>query len=160
MPRSPGRFSGGPPQTALFPLVYEQLDPGMCVVAEAPNGRLAGSCFYRERETHVALGIMNVAPNYFGRGAARQLLDHVVSFEESTGKPLRLVASVMDLDSFSLYTRAGFVPRLVYQDFVLQVPPAGLDDPIPGADRIRPATADDVEAIAELELSGISRRKD
>lgn len=159
---SPGRFAGGPAQTALFPQVYEALDPGNCLVAEATNGALAGSCFYRERETHVALGIMNVAANYFGKGVAKQLLADVIDVQEASGKPLRLVSSVMNLESYSLYTRAGFVPRQLYQDLVLQVPTDGIHDEIQGADRIRAATTDDIEAIAELELelSGIARRRD
>jgi GNAT superfamily N-acetyltransferase len=160
---APGRFTGGPAQTDVFNQVYEHLDPGHCVVAEsAENGRLMASCYYRARETHVSLGIMNVHPNHFGKGIAKGLLDHVVDFQERRGVPLRLVSSVMNLESFSLYTKAGFVPRLLYQDIVLQVPESGLDVRPDGSERVRDATLDDVEAMAELELdvSGISRRKD
>ncbi len=160
---APGRFGGGPAQTALFSHVYERLDPGHCLVAESPdNGRLAGSCYWRERETHLALGIMNVHPNYFGRGVARSLLEVVVARAAEAGKPLRLVSSVMNLDSFSLYNRAGFVPSLLYQDFLVTVPEAGCGVRPPGLERVRDATLDDVEAIAALELdvSGISRRQD
>jgi GNAT superfamily N-acetyltransferase len=160
---APGRFTGGPAQTAVFADVYEQLDPGHCVVAEDPaTRRLAGSCFYRERETHVSLGIMNVHPNHFGKGVAKALLDHVLAFQDARAVPLRLVSSVMNLESFSLYTRAGFVPRLLYQDIVLQVPEGGLGVDLDERRRVRPATVDDVEALAELELdvSGIARRKD
>ncbi|MCI0635213.1 MAG: GNAT family N-acetyltransferase [Actinobacteria bacterium] len=159
---APGRFSGGPAQTDVFYQVYERLDPGHCVVAEAENGRLAGSCYYRERETHVALGIMNVHPNYFGKGIARQLLDRVIGFADEEGKTLRLVSSVMSLDSLSLYTRAGFVPSRVYQDLVVTVPEKGFHESLPLADRVRNATLDDVDAMVglELDVSGISRVKD
>jgi len=62
----PPIFSGGPAVTELFCQVYEDLDPGCCVVAENDHtGRLMGSCFYHPRETHVSLGIMNVHPGYF-----------------------------------------------------------------------------------------------
>jgi len=62
-------FSRGPEATEIFFDVYQALDPGCGVVAENPrNGRLMGSCFYHPREHHVSLGIMNVHPNYFGRG--------------------------------------------------------------------------------------------
>jgi GNAT superfamily N-acetyltransferase len=68
-------FSGDPAHTELFCQVYEALDPGCCVLAvNARTGRIAGSCFYHPRPTHVSVGIMNVHPNYFGRGIARQLL--------------------------------------------------------------------------------------
>src|SRR6476661_3897414 len=108
----PAIFTAGPTSCLLFCDVYEALDPGCCVVAEDPaTGRLMGSCFYHPRETHVALGIMNVHPDYFGRGVARRLLGHIVDLADQQGKPVRLVSSAMNLDSFSLYTRAGFVPR-------------------------------------------------
>lgn len=68
----PAIFPGGPATTTLFAEVYETLDPGCCVVAEDPvSGRLMGSCFFHPRPTHVALGIMNVHPDFFGAGVAR-----------------------------------------------------------------------------------------
>jgi GNAT superfamily N-acetyltransferase len=159
---APGRFTGGPTQTAVFPDVYERLDPGHSVVVEdSGTGRLLGSCFYRARETHVSLGIMNVHPNHFGKGVAKALLEHVL-VQEREQKPLRLVSSVMNLESFSLYTKAGFVPRLLYQDLVLHVPEEGFDVRPDGIEHVRDGAADDVDALAELELelTGISRRKD
>jgi hypothetical protein len=146
--------------------VYEDLDPGCCILAESDRtGRLMGSCFYHPRETHVSLGIMNAHPAYFGTGVARRLLRHITDYADAQGKPVRLVSSAMNLDSFSLYTRAGFVPRQAYQDVMLRVPAAGVPLDGLGADltsRVRPARIDDVEAIAALELdvSSISRRKD
>jgi len=159
----PGRFSGGPAQCAVFPDVYERLDPGCCVVAEdTGTGRLLGSCFYRARETHVSLGIMNVHPNHFGKGVAKALLEHVVGFQEREGKPLRLVSSVMNLESFSLYTKYGFVPKLLYQDVLVHVPEEGLGLRPDRIEQVRDGTEEDAEALAELELelNGIARRKD
>jgi GNAT superfamily N-acetyltransferase len=159
----PPIFTGDPANTELFCAVYETLDPGCCVVAENERtGRLAGSCFYHPRETHVSLGIMNVHPNYFGMGVARRLLQFILAFAEEQGKPLRLVSSAMNLDSYSLYTRAGFVPRAAYQDMILRVPEGGLPETPPGYERVRAATAEDVKAIADLEreLAHIRREKD
>ena len=156
-------FSGGPGVTEVFYDVYEALDPGCGVVAESVRtGRLMGSCFYHPREHHVSLGIMNVHPNYFGHGAARAMLEFIIEFAERERKPLRLTQSAMNLDSYSLYTRAGFVPRQAYQDMVLAVPKDGLPHTTPGTDRVRPATIDDVAAMGELEMAvgGICREKD
>jgi GNAT superfamily N-acetyltransferase len=156
-------FTGDPSATELFCRVYEDLDPGHCVLAENPRtGRLMGSCFYHPRETHVSLGIMNVHPNYFGSGVAGRLLGYIVDFAERERKPVRLVSSAMNLDSFSLYTRAGFVPRCAYQDMSIPVPAEGLNYRAAGQERVRPATPEDVDSMAELEmeLSGISRQKD
>jgi len=116
-------FTAGPASCRLFPDVYESLDPGCCVVAEDPDShRLMGSCFYHPRDTHVSLGIMNVHPEFCGRGVASQLLRHITTLADAQGKPTRLVSSAMNLDSFSLYTRAGFTPRAVYQDMIVPSP--------------------------------------
>ncbi|HSZ54161.1 MAG TPA: GNAT family N-acetyltransferase [Tepidisphaeraceae bacterium] len=153
-------FRGEAASCRLFCEVYEDLDPGCCVVAEdEPLGRLAGSCFYHPRETHVSLGIMNVHPDYFGRGVASRLLKFITDFADAQGKPVRLVSSAMNLDSFSLYTRAGFVPRAVFQDILFPVPAQGLGPIDP---RVREAQTEDVARMAALEeqVSGIRRAKD
>ena len=161
---APRIFQAGPESTDIFWQVYEALDPGCCVVAENPTTRrLMGSCFYHPREHHVSLGIMNVHPNYFGRGVARELLGYITGFADRNGYPaVRLVQSAMNLDSFSLYTRAGFVPRYAYQDMLMQVPAGGLAAQVADASRIRPATAADVTAMVDLEqeVAGVCREKD
>ncbi len=144
--------------------MYNALEPGCTVVAENPEtGRLMGSCFYHPRKHHVSLGIMNVHPNYFGRGVGRALLQYIIDFTDRQGyKSLRLTQSALNLDSFSLYNRAGFVPRHAYQDLFVAVPTGGMGQSVPGADRVRPATPDDVPAMAalEMEVSGITREED
>jgi GNAT superfamily N-acetyltransferase len=152
-------FRGKPESCLLFCDVYEDLDPGCCVVAEEEgSGRLMGSCFYHPRQTHVSLGIMNVYPDFFGRGVAGKLLGFITDFADGEGKSVRLVSSAMNLDSFSLYTRAGFTPRAVFQDILFTVPPEGVGE-TPG---VREATLADVEMMVELEeqVSGIRRGKD
>ena len=68
-------FKGPPSDTLLFCDVYEDLDPGCCLMAICrKTERIAGSCFYHPRESHVSLGIMNVSPDFFGQGVARSLL--------------------------------------------------------------------------------------
>ncbi|MFI5378631.1 MAG: GNAT family N-acetyltransferase [Tepidisphaerales bacterium] len=161
----PGRFPAGAASCVLYPEVYEDMDPGCCVVAEdRSNGRLAGSCFYHPRPTHVSLGVMNAHPDYFGRGVARLLLQYVCDLADRERKPVRLVSSAMNLDSFSLYTRAGFTARALFHDMTVRVP----DDGFPaafagdGLQRVREARPGDAAAMAELEweLSGIRREQD
>jgi GNAT superfamily N-acetyltransferase len=147
----------------LFCKVYESLDPGCCVVAEnAATGQLAGSCFYHPRPTHVSLGIMNVHPDYFGRGIGRRLLQFVTDIADQQHKPMRLVSSAMNLDSFSLYNKAGFVPRLAYQDMIMVVPAHGFSPVLECKEKVLPATLQDVPRMAalEMELSHISREND
>jgi GNAT superfamily N-acetyltransferase len=157
----------GPSAADVFFAVYEAMDPGCGVVAQDKiTGRLMGSCFVHPRETHVSLGIMNVHPNYFGHGVAAALLRHINEFADRLQKPVRLVSSAMNLDSYSLYTRAGFVPRRLYQDMWLAVPEHGLEKlSLPEAVRSlspRPATMADVDAMVdlEMELCGIRRAND
>ncbi len=156
-------FPDGPSATEAFFDVYEALDPGYNIVAQcADNGPLMGSCFFHPRPTHISLGILNVHPDHFGKGIARKLLQHVIDFADHEEKPLRLVSSAMNLDSFSLYTRAGFVPREAYQDMILDVPESGFPYSPPGMENIREATADDIESMSRLEMDlvGIHRDKD
>ena len=159
----PPIFSGGPYATMVFCEVYQDLDPGACLLAEhETTGRLMGSCFVHPRETHISLGIMNVHPAYFGCGVARRLLSRIIEMGHQQQKPVRLVSSAVNLDSFSLYTRAGFVPRQTYQDVFLAVSKTGFAQRPPGIDQVRPARANDVTAMAALEreLCGIDRRDD
>lgn len=147
----------------VFCEVYEALDPGCCVVAESPRtGRLMGSCFYRERETHVALGIMNVHPNYFGQSVGSRMLARILEMADRAQKPARLVSSAINLDSFSLYNRAGFVPIANFHTMCLQVPDEAFRQDVPHRDRVRPAVERDIPGIADLEqrIAGIRREKD
>ena len=137
--------------------IYEALDPGCCVVATDDAGVMLGSAFYHPRETHVGVGLVSVHPNAFGRGVARALMEEIQ--RAANGKPLRLASSAMNIDSFSLYTRLGFVPQVTLQSLTLKVPAAGL----PGeSSAVRAATPDDVKAMADLEfrLNGVRKDKD
>lgn len=160
----PQILHGGPAAANVFFDIYHALEPGCAVVAEhTQTGRMMGSCFYHPRKHHVALGIMNVHPNYFGFGVARALLQHIIEFTEKRGsKSLRLTQSALNLDSFSLYNRAGFVPRQAYQDMYLTVPKTGMKGRVPGSKRVREATLADVPAMAalEMDISGVSREED
>jgi GNAT superfamily N-acetyltransferase len=160
----PPVFAAGPESTEIFCDVYEALDPGCCVVAQNPgNGRLMGSCFYHPREHHVSLGIMNVHPNYFRQGVAAALLAYVLDYaDRHEYRAVRLTSSAMNLDSYSLYTRAGFVPRSSYQDMIMDVPESGFPYVTPDQERVRAAGEHDVEAMKaiELDVAGICREKD
>ena len=157
-------FRGGPRVTEVFYDVYNDLSPGCSVVAVNPDtGRLMGSCFYHPREHHVSLGIMTVHPNYAGCGVGGALLRHIIDYTDSHGyQALRLTQSAINVDSFSLYNKYGFVPRYAYQDMFLPVPAAGQEFMAAGRERVREATLEDVRGMAELEMavSGITREPD
>lgn len=157
------KFGAAPAPFRVFPELYEALDPGCCVVAEdESSGRLAGSVFYHPRETHWAVGIVNAHPDFGGQGVAKSLMQHVLGLAEAAGKPVRLVSSAMNLDSFSLYTRLGFVPCMTFQDLKLEVPAAGMPPVAESGLRLSRARPEDAERIAdfELRLNGIRRSHD
>lgn len=156
-------LQGDPITAAVFFDVYAKLDPGEGLAAvDDESGQIIGSCFVHPRETHISLGIMNAHQDHFGRGVARRLLRAITDRAEAEGKPVRLVSSCFNLDSYSLYTRGGFVPFQTFQDMWLEVPESGLPFPAPEGIRVRDAVAGDAEAMAaiELEISGISRLGD
>jgi len=109
----------------LFPEVYEALDPGECVTARNEDGEILGVCFSHERETHISIGIVATSPDAGGRGLAK-MMQRVLEKAQRLGKPARLVSSLMNLDSFSLYTRLGFVPGTIFQDLLITVPETGM----------------------------------
>lgn len=151
-----GIFEGDPSVCRLFPEVYERLDPGCCLVAE-DGGTLIGSCFYHPRETHVAVGIVNVDAGTAGKGVARRMMEVVIDLAGE--RPVRLVSSAMNLDSYSLYTRLGFAPVALFQDMVFG---EGADLASLERMEVREARMEDMEALVALEeeLAGIRRGKD
>ena len=151
-------FQGKAADCRVFCEVYEALDPG-CGLVVVEDGQIVGSCFFHPRETHSSMGIMNVHPKFFGKGVAGRLMETIVERSEARGLPLRLVSSAQNLDSFSLYSRWGFSPKLVFQDLLIQVSDEGLGQ---AYQNVRIARESDVEAMGRLEYSvaGIRRDKD
>lgn len=158
-------FGCEPQETSIFYEIYNDLTPGCSIAAfDDKTGRMMGSCFYHPREHHVSLGIMSVHPNYGGRGIGRQLVNYILDYtKENNYKSCRLVSSAINMDSFSLYNRAGFIPRVTYHDMVINVPKDGLEDiGFKGEEKIREASISDIEKMGdiEMEISGIRREID
>lgn len=158
-------FGCSPQETSIFYDIYNDLSPGCSIAAfDNETGRMMGSCFYHPREHHVSLGIMSVHPNYGGRGIGRQLVNHIIDYtKEHDFKSCRLVSSAINMDSFSLYNRSGFIPRVTYHDMVINVPENGLGDVVViGEDNIREASLADIKKMGdlEMEISGIKREVD
>jgi len=155
-------FAGPESDCRIFPETYHAIDPGEAIVVEdASTGELLGSCFVHPRPTHVGIGIVNVAPEAFGRGIARRMMDAAGARADAAGLPMRLVSSAMNLDSYSLYSRTGFVPRALFQDMLVSVPEAGLPEKVvPPGVTVLPATASDAVEMAALEHELAKIRRD
>lgn len=158
------RFGDSHEPFRLIPEVYAALDPGQAVAArDAATRELLGVCFIHPRETHVSVGIVATAPEAAGCGIARAMMQTAIDRAHAANQPLRLVSSLLNLDSFSLYTRLGLVPHTMFQDFQLTVPPQGLTvHPPAGTERVRLARADEAARLADFEqgLQGIRREQD
>lgn len=162
--RQGARFGPRAEPLQVIPETYAVLDPGEEIVArESGSGALLGVCYVHPRETHHAIGIVASAPEAGGRGVARAMMEEAIRRAREAGRPVRLVSSLLNLDSFSLYTRLGFVPGAVYQDILFTVPATGLAGAAPaGVERVREARADEAAALADYEaaLQGLRREKD
>lgn len=149
--------------TRVFYDIYNDLNPGCSIAAFAGDtGPMMGACFYHPREHHVSLGIMAVNPDYFGQGVGKALVNHILGYTKEAGyRSCRLVGSAINMDSLSLYNRAGFVPQATYHDMLVAVPEMGLVDCATGA-AVRDATLADIDAMGDLEfeVSGIRRTVD
>ncbi len=150
------RLGAGPifPPTEMYTRdivdLYRQLEGSESLLCVDEHGTIAGSCFVHRRETHFSLGIMNVASGHFGQGIAKKLLTEIIFQAEAAGQPLRLVSSCLNLDSYSLYTRAGLKPFEFYQGIMIAVPEDGF--PKQSTDGlVRSGTVEDIEATAKLE---------
>lgn len=157
-------FGCKPQETRIFYDIYNDLTPGCSVAAfSKATGQMMGACFYHPRDYHVSLGIMSVHPTYWRQGVGRALVNHILKFtQDNNYKSCHVVCSAINMNSFSLYNRSGFVPRFIYHGMVISVPEAGISKNIPGDDRIRDASLGDVVAMSnlEMEISGIKREMD
>lgn len=161
--RQGARFGTDPAPFRIFPRVYRRLDQGSEIAARDAGGGLVGVCFVHPRETHHAIGIVATDPEVAGRGVARLMVEEALRRADRAGLPARLVSSLLNLDSFSLYSRLGFLPRTIYQDLELAVPAGGIASPRPACSAtIRLATPADARRLADLEhdLAGIRRLPD
>jgi GNAT superfamily N-acetyltransferase len=152
-----------PQEASIFYDIYNDLTPGSSVAAfDADSGRMAGACFYHPRPCHVSLGIMCVHRDYGGQGVGRSMVDFVLRFTREHGYPCcRLVGSAVNMDSFSLYNRSGFVPRCAFHDMVLSANDDRLGDArVSGEDRVRDAALADVAAMGDLEMDLSAIRRD
>ena len=157
-------FGCKPEETSIFYDIYNDLTPGHSIAAfDNDTGRIMGACFYHPREYHVSLGIMSVHPDYWKRGIGKSMVDHILKFtQEKNYKSCRLVGSAINMNSFSLYNRSGFIPRVVHNDMVINISADKPYSHVPGEDRVRDAEMKDVRGMGDLEMdiSAIKREMD
>jgi hypothetical protein len=105
---------------------------------------------------------MNTHPDFFGHGIASQMLRYIIDEANRRNVPVRLVSGATNVDSFSLYNKAGFVPTRFFQDMTVKVPDGGFDVAAPSGWTFRDATVEDIPQMVALEreLASIERERD
>ncbi|MCH2205813.1 MAG: GNAT family N-acetyltransferase [Lentisphaerales bacterium] len=154
-------FVCAPNDLMFFCETYESIDPGCCLIAEIDN-RIGACCFYHPKSTHYSLGIMCVHPDFFGKGLAKLLLNEIILKAQIAGLPIHLISSAQNIDSFSLYNKAGFIPVSIYQDMIISVPEDLFLIPESALLNVHKATESDIKEIVKLEyfLNGKDHSKD
>jgi predicted N-acetyltransferase YhbS len=131
------------------------------VVAEV-DGRVVGSNFLDQRDAIAAVGPITVDPNVHCKGIGRRLMRAVIDRGRSGGHPgIRLVQEPHNTISLPLYTSLGFDTTEPLALMTGKVAAAAATPPAAGA-TVRPVTADDVPACAELckRVHGFDRAAD
>jgi predicted N-acetyltransferase YhbS len=144
-----------PSASALASRFYLSRDPEGCLVAER-DGSICGSVFARRRGDRVSIGPVSVDISAQGAGVGRRMMEAVIDLH-SDAASFRLVQAAFNKESFSLYSRTGFVgvePLLRLERLSAPVE-AGADQP-----HIRLATADDLPVLADLDRRLLSVERD
>jgi len=116
------------------------------------DGTPVGSNFISAPDDVGAIGPVSVDPNQQGKGIGRALMEGVLGHAREGGiERVRLMQDAFNMQSLSLYASLGFDTKVA----AALLAPAPADIP-----EVRPATADDMDAVERLsgEIYGVSRR--
>lgn len=146
-----------PDAAVLLSRYYLSQDPEGCLVAER-DGSICGSIFARRRGDTVSVGPVSTDPACQGMGVGRRMMEAVFDLYPDAAS-YRLVQAAFNKESFSLYSRTGFVA--VETMLRLERPPAPVtpegDEP-----HVRQVTVEEAPAVAGLDrrLLGVERERD
>jgi GNAT superfamily N-acetyltransferase len=146
-----------PHAAVLLSRYYLGQDPDGCLVAMR-DGAVCGSIFARRRGDHVSVGPVSVDPACQGLGVGRRMMEAVFDLHPDAAS-FRLVQTAFNKESFSLYSRTGFVA--VETMLRLDRPPVAVT-PEEDEPSVRPASAEELPAVADLDrrLLGVERERD
>ncbi len=123
-------------------------------VTALENGEPVGSNFIETPDDVGAIGPISIDPERQGQGIGRALMEDVLQHARENGiERVRLMQDSFNMQSLSLYASLGFDTKVG----AALLAPAPIDVP-----EVRPATADDMEAVERLsgEIYGVSRRRE
>jgi GNAT superfamily N-acetyltransferase len=146
-----------PSASALMSRYYVTQDPEGCLVAEW-DGSICGSVFARRRGHHVSVGPVAVDPGSQGTGVGRRMMEAVFDLHPDAAS-FRLTQAAFNKESFSLYSKTGFVAAEPSLRLERPAAPVTPEEDEPG---VRLATADDAPLVADLDrrLMNTERERD
>ena len=140
------------PALARMILAASIRDESSYSVAAHDDGVLASSNFITTPDEVGGIGPVSIDPERQGRGIGRALMEDVLRYARENGiERVRLMQDSFNVQSLSLYASLGFDTKVG----AAIIAPVGADVP-----EVRPATADDMDAVERLsgEIYGLSRR--
>jgi ribosomal protein S18 acetylase RimI-like enzyme len=143
--------------SVLMSRYYLSQDPKGCIVAEQ-DGNICGSVFSRRRGDRVSIGPVTVDPGSQAIGVGRRMMQAIFDLHPDAAS-FRLSQAAFNKESFSLYSKTGFVAA--EQLLRLDRPPAPVasedDEP-----HVRVVAAESAPLVAELDrrLTGAERERE
>jgi hypothetical protein len=136
---------------------YLSRDPEGCIVAEQ-DGTICGSVFARRRGDRVAVGPVSVDPASQAIGVGRRMMEALFELFPDAAS-FRLSQAAFNKESFSLYSKTGFVAA--EQCLRLERPPAPVT-PEEDEPHVRVVTAESAPVLADLDrrLTGAERERE
>jgi GNAT superfamily N-acetyltransferase len=146
-----------PSVSTLMSRYYLSQDPEGCIVAEQ-DGTICGSVFARRRGDRVSIGPVSVDPASQAIGVGRRMMEALFDLYPDAAS-FRLTQAAFNKESFSLYSKTGFVaaePLLR-----LERPPAPVT-PEEDEPHVRVVTAESAPLLADLDrrLTGAERGRE
>ncbi len=146
-----------PSVSTLMSRYYLSQDPEGCLVAQR-GGTICGSVFARRRGDRVAVGPVTVDPASQAIGVGRRMMEALFELFPDAAS-FRLSQAAFNKESFSLYSKTGFVAA--EQCLRLDRPPAPVT-PEEDEPRVRVVTAESAPLLADLDrrLTGAVRERE
>jgi len=146
-----------PNVSTLMSRYYLSQDPEGCLVAER-DGNICGSVFGRRRGDRVSVGPVSVDPACQAIGVGRRMMEALFDLYPDAVS-FRLTQAAFNKESFSLYSKTGFVAA--EQLLRLERPPAPVT-PEEDEPHVRVVTAENAPLVADLDrrLTGAERERE
>ena len=146
-----------PYAAVLLVRFYLSQDPDGCLVAER-DGAILGSIFARRRGDVVTIGPVSTDPAGQGMGVGRRMMQAVFDLYPDAAS-FRLVQAAFNKESYSLYSRTGFV---AVEAMVRLDRAAAPVTPEEDESHVRRATAEELQAVVGLDrrLLGVERERE